>query len=283
MSEYVILGSNGVLGSALHADLLKKDHQVSTFTRENLDINDIQQVRKVLGNHPLAIIVNCIAYMPADKCETNPDESQMINRDFVEVLSQLIASNSEQKLLHFSSDFVFDGKQNKPYKIEDFADPLNTYGRHKLESEVIVERILGQRSRIIRFASLVGISKNEKTFLERIIAKANQGGSLSIIDDLVISIATTDLVAQVVSNAFSSKDIIIHAVHQGETTWHELATTALEIMKITVACKKAKHDDFPTIAKRPMYSVLEPNLKFLNNLELNWKIGLKEFIEKNYA
>jgi len=283
MLEYVILGGSGVLGSALSADLLKENHQVTTFTRENFDINNVQQIKKILANHPRAIVVNCIALMPADKCETNPDESKQINRDFVENLSELIASNPEQKLLHFSSDFVFDGKQRKPYKIHDTAIPLNIYGQHKLESELIVERILGKQSRVIRFASLVGTSKNGKTFLEKMIAKAKQDGSLSIVDDLVISIATTDLISQVVLNAFSSEDIIIHAVYEGETTWFELANTALEIMNISVECKKAKHDDYPTIAKRPMYSVLEPNLKFLNIPELNWITGLKEFIVKNYA
>ena len=283
MSEYVILGSNGVLGSALHPYLLKEKHQVFTFTRENLDINNVQQLKEVLNNYPKATIVNCVAYMPADMCETNPDESKRINWDFVEILSRLIADNSEQKLLHFSSDFVFDGKQNKPYRNNDKAAPLNVYGHHKLGSESVAEEILGERSRIIRFASLVGRQKNGKTFLEKVIAKAKQGESLSIVDDLTISVATTDLISQVVLNAFSSKDLIIHAVHQGETTWYELAKTALDLMNISAECKKAKHDDYPIIAKRPMYSVLEPNLKSLNLLELNWKSCLKEFIEKNYV
>jgi dTDP-4-dehydrorhamnose reductase len=282
VSEFVILGANGVLGSSLFKDLVAEKHDVFGFTRENLDINDSESIKSVLRQHKNAIILNCIAFMPADKCETEPLLSKFTNVDFVENLANNVEKNSNQRLIQFSSDFVFDGVQAKPYTVKDIPNPINVYGQHKFESEMLVDSILGERGRIIRFASLVGKSESEKTFVEKIIAKATSGNTISVVSDLTISIATTDLISKVVTRAFTCDSKIIHGVHKGETTWHELARTSLQIMNLPSDCGKASQSDYPTIAKRPNYSVLRPNLESMNIPEIDWELGLRHFLESEY-
>jgi dTDP-4-dehydrorhamnose reductase len=279
MSEFVILGANGVLGSSLFKDLIAEKHDVFKFTRENLDINDPESIKSVLRQHENATILNCIAFMPADKCETEPLLSKLANVDFVENLADNIEENSNQRLIHFSSDFVFDGTQAKPYTVNDIPNPINVYGQHKFESELLVDSILEERARVVRFASLVGKSESEKTFIEKIIAKAISGNTISVVSDLTISIATTDLISKVVTRAFTCESKIIHAVHKGETTWYELARTSLQIMNIPSECGKANQRDYPTVAKRPSYSVLQPNLESMGIPEIDWEIGLRQFLE----
>lgn len=282
MSEFVILGANGVLGSSLFKDLVADKHDVFRFTRENLDISDSESIKSVLRQHENATILNCIAYMPADKCETDPLLSKLANVDFVENLADNMEKNSNQRLIHFSSDFVFDGAQAKPYTVNDIPNPINVYGQHKFESELLVDSILGERARVVRFASLVGKSESEKTFVEKIIAKAISGNTISVVSDLTISIATTDLISKVVARAFACDSKIIHGVHKGETSWYELARTTLKIMKISNDCGKASQRDYPTVAKRPSYSVLRPNLESMNIPEIDWELGLRRFLESEY-
>jgi dTDP-4-dehydrorhamnose reductase len=283
MSEFVILGANGVLGSSLFKDLIAEKHDVFGFTRENLDINDSESVKSVLRQHKNATILNCIAFMPADKCEMEPLLSKLTNVDFVENLANNVEKNSHQRLIHFSSDFVFDGAQAKPYTVNDIPNPINVYGQHKFESELLVDSILGERARVVRFASLVGKSESEKTFVEKIIAKAISGSTISVVSDLTISIATTDLISKVVTRAFACESKIIHAVHKGETTWYELARASLQIMNIPRECGKANQSDYPTVAKRPSYSVLQPNLESMGIPEIDWEVGLRQFLESEYA
>jgi dTDP-4-dehydrorhamnose reductase len=283
MSEFVILGANGVLGSSLFKYLIADKHDVFRFTRENLDISDSESIRSVLRQHENATILNCIAFMPADKCEKDPLLSKLANVDFVENLADNVEKNSHQRLIHFSSDFVFDGAQTKPYTVNDIPNPINVYGQHKFESELLVDSILEERGRVVRFASLVGKSESEKTFIEKIIAKAISGNTISVVSDLTISIATTDLISKVVTRAFACESKIIHAVHKGKTTWYELARTSLQIMNIPGECGKANQSDYPTVAKRPSYSVLQPNLESMGIPEIDWEIGLRQFLESEYA
>lgn len=283
MSEFVILGANGVLGSSLFKDLVADKHHVFRFTRENLDISDSESIKAVLRQHENATILNCIAHMPADKCETDPLLSKFANLDFVENLAHNVEKNSNQRLIHFSSDFVFDGSQTKPYTVNDIPNPINVYGQHKFESELLVDSILRERARVVRFASLVGKSESQKTFVEKIVAKAITGNTISVVSDLTISIATTDLVSKVATRAFACNSKIIHAVHKGETTWYELAKTTLQILKIPSECNKASQSDYPIVAKRPSYSVLRPNLESMNIPEIEWEIGLRQFLESKYA
>jgi len=157
------------------------------------------------------------------------------------------------------------------------------YGVHKYESEMLTESILNERAKIVRFASLVGKSETAKTFVEKIIGKAKSGSPISVVNDLTISIATTDLVRRVVERAFVCEPNIIHAVHKGSTTWYELAKTSLQILNISSECGVASQSDFPTLAKRPTYSVLQPNLELMKIAEIDWETGLRHFLEKNYV
>jgi dTDP-4-dehydrorhamnose reductase len=259
MAKFVVFGANGVLGKTLVADLKASNQEVMSVVRGDINIFNAGELRDFLSTCGEAIFVNCVAFMPADKCESDPALSQKVNVDFVETLAVGIAMNKKQRLIHFSSDFVFDGESKVPYLENSKPKPLNVYGEHKYESEEIVAETLDSQSRIIRFASLVSHSTERKTFLEKVIDRAKTTGQASVVDDLTISTATSELVARAVEFSFRIEKPIIHAVHNGSTSWFELAKIALAAVGYEGKIEAVKSSAFPTTARRPQFSALQPS------------------------
>jgi len=277
MSKFVIFGANGVLGKRLALDLKQASHEVVTVTRQDFDVLNKTNLTNFLSTMGEAIIVNCIGYMPADKCELEPEQSQNINVEFVETLAIGIAQNSGQKLVQFSSDFIFDGNGTIPYEVDSAPNPKNVYGIHKYEAEKVVAARLPGRNSIIRFASLVSKSNERKTFLEKVIDRALTSGKASVVGDLAISTATSDLISSVVSSNLLFDTPIIHAVHRGETSWFEIAKVAFEALEIEIEIEKVSSNQFPAPAKRPAYSVLKPSEEVLEMDSRKWSDAVREY------
>lgn len=277
----MIFGSRGVLGTTLQLDLQNQHLEVVPVTRSDLDIHNYQALKNFLTEMGEATIVNCIAYMPADKCELEPEISRAINLDFVEKLADVIASSSNQKLVQFSSDFIFDGQSKNPYKIDSPPNPINTYGIHKYAAETIVLEKLSERAKIIRFASLISYSSQRKTFLEKVIDRTMTNGEASIVSDLKVSTATSELISKVVTSISTMETSIIHAVHSGETSWYAIAKCAFDAIGLDVKINQINSELSPTAAARPKYSVLEPSPEVLELDSRHWHSALSEYAFKH--
>jgi len=278
MADFVVLGSKGILGSRIVEDLADIGNRVVAVSRDTFDHFDIDELNAFLRQHPGATIVNCVAFMPADKCEREPENSHKINVEFVEMLAHSMKSQGDQKLIQFSSDFVFNGESSTPYTEESTPSPLNVYGAHKAQSENIVGSVLGDRARVIRFSSLVTVSQGKTTFLEKVTAKARAEGAISLVADLKISIATSGLISKVTAEAFHIDRPIIHAVHGGETTWLGLASKAFDLFGLDINVTAVKSSDFASPARRPLYSVLQPSEEVKGIDADSWDLALEKFL-----
>ena len=278
----MVLGANGVLGNQLAKKLQEKNYQVVGCTRKDFDMNLPHSLENLLKSHSDYTVLNCVGFMPADKCELDPGSSKVINLDFPVLLSSLIEQNKRQKLIHFSTDFIFDGKSNIPYVENSKASPLNTYGKHKLESENKVIEILESRTRVIRFASLISTSSSRKTFIEKIIDRAKSDGKVSLVQDLRISIATDDLIVTTSEHAFDFEKTILHSVHSGTTSWLEIASRVLNHLQIDVEISPVQSSSFTTAAVRPQFSALKPSDEVMNLDSRDWDQALGDFVQSNY-
>lgn len=277
MSKFIVLGAGGVLGKTLCRDLTNDGSEVVPVFRNDFDLLNYSEVNdffKAIGD---ATVVNCVAYMPADKCEENILDSQKVNVDIVENLSNTLSVFPQISLIQFSSDFIFDGKSTSPYTEDSKPNPLNVYGQHKVEAERIVQEKMGERGKIIRFASLVSHSQERKTFLEKVIDRAKTADELKLVSDLIISTATSTLISKIISNVRNIQKPIIHAVHEGQTTWFSIATAALNELRITTPRVSVDSSSFPTVARRPLYSVLKPSEEVANIDPRNWEVAVREY------
>jgi dTDP-4-dehydrorhamnose reductase len=281
MSNFVVLGAKGVLGQNIVKLLRKSSQDVIGLSREDIDISSNEQIKQMVESNKKAIFINCVGYMPADKCESNSTISRSINVDFPSELSRAIHSSGE-RLIHFSSDFIFDGKQSSPYDEESLPKPLNVYGQHKFESEKNVTEILGSNVRIIRFASLIATSEKKSTFIEKVIEKAQLSPSISLVSDLRISISTPELISRVCENAFNIEKTIIHAIHNGETSWLEIAKHAFKHLNLNLEITEVDSTSFGSPAARPLYSVLRPSDEITSLGLLEWTEAMNRFMSEKY-
>lgn len=281
MTRFIVFGSNGVLGKTIVSDLISSGHEVEQINRQSLDIFNEKDLSEFLKSRNESTIINCVAYMPADKCETDPELSKKINVDFVESLANKILITQHLRLMHFSSDFVFGGNQTAPYNNNSKPDPINIYGLHKYESEKIVMEMLPTRGHVIRFASLVSHSLERKTFLERVIDRAQNTGTASVVSDLTISVATSELITKAVVQCQTSKSPLVHAVHVGQTSWYEIATCAFKALGLEIPIKKVNSSEFVTAAKRPVYSALEPSKEIVEIDSRNWDVAVSDYVVRN--
>ena len=278
MSKFVVLGSKGTIGSALVKKLVKYQKNVIHTTRENLDATNFDSIRKIVQENPDSVFINCIAFMPADKCETEIVASESINYKFVDQITKEIAKFSNSKFIQLSTDFIFDGKTNIPYSTVSKPNPINVYGKHKMLAEKAVEENLNDQAQIIRFASLVAKTGKGNTFIEKISQRAIEQGKINVVEDLKISIATSALVIESILQASEFPSFgIHHAVHEGVTTWYELAKLTLELEGIEAQIKPISHLDLNLPAARPQYSALQPSSTF-ENTKLDWKEAVTNYL-----
>jgi dTDP-4-dehydrorhamnose reductase len=281
MNKFVVIGAKGVLGQNLIKLLTKSNTHVTALSRDDFDISNNDQIRQVVQANKNAIFLNCIGYMPADKCELNPTISQEVNVEFPSRLAQAINLSGE-RLIHFSTDFIFDGKQSSPYEEKDLPNPLNVYGQHKFESEKNVTEILGQSVKIIRFASLITTSEKKSTFIEKVIEKAQSSKTISLVSDLRISISTPELISRVCENVFEIEKTTIHAIHNGETSWLEVAMHAFHHLNLNIDITEVDSSSFGSPAIRPLYSVLRPSDEITSLGLLEWSQAMNRFMSEKY-
>jgi dTDP-4-dehydrorhamnose reductase len=257
MTRIAILGANGQLGSDLGHALAGRDTVL--FTRADFDVTDHSRTRTLLEAAAAGVIVNTTAYHRVDDCETQAETAYAVN-----VLALLnlvrVANDTGALLVHFSTDYVFDGAASEPYTEQSPAMPLSVYGNSKLAGEYLV-RTTAKRYLLIRSAGLYGIAGSRGkggNFVETMLAKAAAGGPIQVVSDQVTTPTwTANLAAQVVvmlDNDFSG---LCHATNDGSCSWYEFAQAVFELSGIAAPLAATTSDVYRTAAVRPRYSVLE--------------------------
>ncbi len=278
--KVVLIGSNGQLGTDLVRTVPEK---VTLFplTRRDIDVTDRKKVEEVLGEIKPDLVINTSAYVKVDLAEEEVEEAFRVNASGVgNLVSACLKTGAS--LVHISTDYVFDGGKlggKEPYYEDDVPNPINIYGVSKLAGEYIVRNYL-EKYYIVRSSSLYGIagaSGKGGNFPYTILRKAKAGEKLRVVDDIyMVPTHTYDLAQGIWKLILEGYPYgIYHITHTGYCSWYEFAKKILELAGIKVDIEPVKHTEFPTKARRPLWSVLgtKKGVKLCP-----WEEGLERFI-----
>ena len=255
----VIIGGEGQVGSDL-ADVLRGgDEDVVALARADLDVCERATLRDKLARHEPEVIINCSVYHPVDECETNPSRSFAVNAIAVRDLG-LAARELQAALVHFSSDFVFDGQLGRPYGEDDSPRPLNVFGASKVAGEQLLRTVLPMHF-IIRTSGLYGLTGSRVkrgNFVETMLRLGRQDGEVRVVNDLrMAQTSTRNLAKQTLALIRTTHYGTHHASDHGDYSWYEFARKIFDYSGMQVTVTPVSWRDTRSLAPRPSYSVLE--------------------------
>jgi len=281
--KVLITGYKGMLGSDL-VNILENEnqHELILTDIEELDITNLEEVKKMFQDEKPEAVINVAAYTDVDGCETNRELAYNVNSFGPKNLA--IASNEiGAKLLHISTDYVFPGNNTKPYTEEDKTGPQSYYGETKLQAEEFIEKNM-KNYFIVRTAWLYGI--NGKNFVKTMLNLAKTNNEISVVNDQRGSPTfTIDLANAIVELVKTDKYGIYHVTNSDECSWYEFAKDIFELANVEIEVKPVTTAEYPTPAKRPQYSALSHekwNSSGFKPLR-NFKKALKEYLELELA
>lgn len=282
MNNILVTGAKGQLGSELKALAQNNATQKFFFTDvEDLDITDYKAIEAYVSDHKITSVINCAAYTAVDAAEENESTADAINHKAVEHIAN-ICKTHDIKLIHISTDYVFEGHHFKPYLESYKTNPQSVYGQTKLKGEQAILEVKPSNSLIIRTAWVYsGFGNN---FVKTMLKLAKQHQKLRVISDQVGSptyakdLAGAILIILPVLNNDAPE--IYHYTNQGVCSWYDFAKAIFEIKTIDINVDAIETKDYPTLAQRPYYSVLNTSkIRHDFNLDIrHWKTALKELL-----
>ena len=282
----LLLGADGQLGT----DLTKiyPAEKLIPLTIEDINVCDYDGVRRIFGEHRPDAVINTAAYHRVDECEEHPDRAMEINALAVRNLA-LACKEIDAILVHFSTDYVFDGELSRPYTEEDTPRPLSAYAISKLAGELYI-RYLHEKHFVIRLCGLYGVvGSMEKgtNFVETMLKLANESKEISVVSDQTLTPTYTRALAPVLKALIETRRYgLYHMTSEGGCSWYEFAAAIFELSGLEPNLSPTTSDVYKTPAKRPRYSVLEnANLKKIPGMipMVHWRDGLKEYLEERKA
>lgn len=273
----LITGANGQLGRVFRTILSTEE---AIFKGRELDITNIEALREFVSNHKIETIINTAAYTKVDLAETESALAFHINSFGARNLA-LISQEFQIKLIHISTDYVFDGTNYKPYNEQDFTNSMSVYGKSKLEGEKSVLE-LAHSAYIIRTSWLYsGFGKN---FLTNITRLAQERDSLSIVADQIGTPTYAPDLARAILELIPTlqpyNKQILHYSNQGVASWYDFAYEIINLQNINCNLTPIPTTAYPTPATRPYYSVLDKTLvtSLLQSPIPHWKTSLTQHL-----
>src|SRR5206468_437924 len=223
--KIVILGAGGRLGAALLREYRDK-FEVTGFDRTQLDLSDLNGVREKLQKTDFDVLINAAGFTKVDLCETQPDQAFLINAEAPRVLARICGEKSS-RLIHFSTDYVFDGEKREPYTEEDEAAPISVYGESKLAGENNVVTAEG-RNLVVRVSWVFG--PDRPSFIDAMIKGAQERERVDAIADKFSAPTYTHDIAEMLPQFFERgvDGGILHFSNAGQCSWQEYAQWALD-------------------------------------------------------
>ena len=283
-----IIGASGRLGAALAREYAR-DFEVTSYNRRQLDLGQLDRVRSALAGAKFELLINCAALTNVDYCESHREEAFVVNAEAPRLLAE-IANEKSAKLIHFSTDYVFDGKKNAPYTEEDMAFPLNVYGESKLEGERRVLEVSSQHL-VIRLSWVFGPDK--PSFIDQIIQRAREKDVVTAVADKFSAPTYTIDVASWLRLAIEKNaNGILHLANNGGCSWQEWAQYAIDVCRSLGLPLKARRvgavllaDMKNFVAQRPAHTVLS-TAKFtaLTGVQpRHWREAVAEYISAHVS
>lgn len=274
----LITGSHGQLGRTLAAACASRGIPCEGRDIDTLDICDARAVRRWIADDRPSVVVNSAAYTAVDDCETNEETATAVNGLAVGHLASA-CNEVDALLVQVSTDYVFSGDADRPYREEDAVAPKSAYGRSKLRGEELART--AERHLVVRTAWLYG--RGGRNFVEAIRAQIDAGApSLTVVaDQRGCPTFCDDLADAVLDLAAAGSTGTIHAVNAGSTTWHGFAVEIARLLGSAVAVVPVATGEVPRPAPRPAYSVLDTvRLEAtLGRPMPSWQDGLRRYLE----
>lgn len=278
MKKVLITGCNGQLGRALNELLRDSNVEIINTDVAELDICDLEQVRRLLTEERPDTIINCAAHTAVDKCETDAENAQKINGLGPKNLATA-AKEIDAQMVQVSTDYVFSGDADTPYTEEDAPCPQSVYGSTKLEGEQAVTSIL-ERYYIVRTAWLYGDGNN---FVKTMLRLAKTKDEITVVNDQYGSPTSAMELARMILHIVDSGEYgIYHGTCEGIASWYEFACKIFALAGVDINVVPVTTEEYPaSVAKRPAYSVLEnKKLNSQGSYRMKqWEDALKEYMD----
>ena len=261
----LITGKNGQLGKSLHKLVSEKkyDNEFIFVGREELDLSNNNSIINYFYNHDkFDIIINCAAYTAVDKAEEEVKLANQINYLAVRQLAE-IAKAQKAKLIHISTDYVFDGESNKSYTEADETNPINVYGKTKLAGEKALQAIMLTNAIIIRTSWVY--SEYGNNFVKTMLNLGKERDELNVVSDQIGSPTYATDLAETILKIIDNKNYqdkeqsteIYHYSNEGEIGWYDFAKEIFKLAKIDCKVCPITTEQYPTPAKRPKSTLMD--------------------------
>jgi dTDP-4-dehydrorhamnose reductase len=300
--KIVILGAGGRLGAALLREYRDK-FDVAGFNHTQLDLSDLGAVREKLRNTSFDILINAAGFTKVDVCETQPDRAFLINAQAPRVVAE-ICDEKDARLIHFSTDYVFDGAKREPYTEEDQASPISVYGESKLAGE---NNVLAAKSQnlVVRVSWVFG--PDRPSFIDAMVQQAQENDEVdAVADKFSTPTYTLDIAAMLgrILDVWSRRAPapdglgagrfhgILHFANAGQCSWREYAQWAVDCcheaglpLKAKTIGERKLRDMTNWIAHRPVYSVLSSAkyTKLTGISPRTWREAVSDYITRFYS
>ncbi len=283
MFNILVAGSNGQLGSEIKE--LSSNYSYNFFftDRNSIDITNKEDIRNFCQKNNINAIINCAAYTAVDKAETDEINADLVNRKAVKKLA-LVSQELNIKLVHISTDYVFDGRNFKPYCEEFQTNPQGIYGKTKLDGENEMRDINPKNSIIIRTSWVYSSFGNN--FVKTMLRLGKEKESLGVIFDQVgTPTYARDLaktILDILPKIENQKVEIYNYSNEGVLSWYDFAKEIMKMAKLNCKINPIETFQYPTPAKRPHFSLLnKAKIKSTFNIEIPyWKDGLDDCLRR---
>lgn len=282
MLNILVTGSNGQVGSEIKELSANYLYKFIFTTRADIDITNKSSIKEFCKKNSIDVIINCAAYTAVDKAETDIENASLVNRKAVKKLA-IVSSELNIKLIHISTDYVFDGKAYKPYCEEYQTNPQSVYGKTKLDGEKELININPKNSIIIRTSWVYSYYGNN--FVKTMLRLGKEKESLGVIFDQVgtptyakdLAKAILDIIPQIENDKIE----IYNYSNEGVLSWYDFAKEIMRMAKLNCKINPIQTFEYPTPAKRPHFSLLNKSkIKTTFNIEIPyWKDSLDECLK----
>jgi dTDP-4-dehydrorhamnose reductase len=285
--KILVTGAYGQLGSELKQCRVNYSEWEFVFTDiDSLDLTQDDVVINYLSKNKFDVVINCAAYTAVDKAESEPDLAEKVNALAPRNLA-IATKQTGAKLIHISTDYVFDGKAHRPYAENDEVNPQGVYGRTKLKGEQLCLSH-NTDSIIIRTSWLYSSFGNN--FVKTMLRLGKEKDALKVIFDQIgsptyaadLAGAVLQMTKMLQNNPEKYVPGIYHYSNEGVASWYDFSKAIFELKGMDCRVQPVLSEEFPTPAKRPFYSVLDKN-RIKNAFDLNipyWKDSLKDCLKK---
>lgn len=274
----LIIGKNGQVAWELQ-QTCPANINATALGRSDIDIIDEQSIATAIATYQPRVIINAAAYTAVDQAESDEKHAYLINATAVELLAKS-ANRHDIRLLHISTDFVFDGTKNTPYNVDDQTNPINVYGASKLAGEEAIKRYHSSNSSIIRTSWVYSSYGNN--FVKTMLRLMAEKEALNVVSDQIGCPTNATGLAQYLWQLAEqqSLDPIYHYSDLGVATWYDFAIAIQEIavdkglLKQRIPVKPISSDQYLTPAKRPIYSVMSQQ----DSGNRHWRLMLSDHL-----